>query len=103
MTDKYLVVRGDTVENLIVFSGGQWAPPAGTTLLAAEGELASVSVGWKFVDDRWMPPQPYPSWTFDENSFEWQAPVPYPSERALYSWDETAGEWVPSPTIGAQE
>jgi hypothetical protein len=39
-----------------------------------------------------IPPSPYPSWVLDEN-VTWQAPVPYPYDGNLYSWNEEQQEW----------
>src|SRR5210317_599492 len=44
--------------------------------------------------DAFIPPQPYPSWVLNEESCLWDAPVPYPTDGGLYSWDEAAREWV---------
>lgn len=37
------------------------------------------------------PPQPYPSWTWEDGA--WQPPIPYPSE-GDWVWDEDLGDWV---------
>lgn len=39
------------------------------------------------------PPQPYPSWIWEDAA--WHAPEPYPDDGELYDWDEDAGAWVP--------
>jgi hypothetical protein len=39
-------------------------------------------------------PQPYPSWTLNETSCIWEAPVPYPDETKPYKWNETTQEWI---------
>ena len=39
-------------------------------------------------------PQPYPSWTISAPTWQWQAPVPYPSTGGLYFWDEATQSWV---------
>jgi hypothetical protein len=39
-----------------------------------------------------IPPQPFPSWTLDENA-QWQPPVPYPDDENLYIWNETDNSW----------
>ena len=47
------------------------------------------------VNDAFYAPQPYASWSLDEN-FIWQAPVPYPedaSEDKIYEWDEENLTW----------
>ena len=41
--------------------------------------------------DAFYGPQPYPSWSLDEN-FVWQAPTPRPD--GIYVWDEDTTSWV---------
>lgn len=55
-----------------------------------------AGVGFTFDEQRnaFIPPQPYPSWVLNEDTCLWDAPVPYPTDGELYSWDEAAGEWV---------
>ena len=43
--------------------------------------------------DAFYSPQPYASWTLNEDTCFWESPVPYPSE-GEHEWDETNGEWV---------
>jgi len=38
------------------------------------------------------PAQPYPSWTWDGNT--WNPPIPYPDDGGFYAWDEDAQAWV---------
>ena len=47
---------------------------------------------WDSENEAFYPPQPYPSWSLDEN-FKWQAPIPYPNDDNVYEWDEENGEW----------
>ena len=44
--------------------------------------------------DKFLIPQPYPSWSLDEND-DWQAPT-YPDDfqDKNYSWDEDTTSWV---------
>jgi hypothetical protein len=44
--------------------------------------------------DVFLLPQPYPSWTLDETTYEWVPPVPYPADGNSYVWDESIGAWV---------
>jgi hypothetical protein len=44
-------------------------------------------------NDAFIAPQPYPSWTLDEN-YVWQAPTPYPDDGNDYEWDEATTSWV---------
>ena len=55
---------------------------------------AGIGYTYDLGRDAFIPPQPYPSWLLDEDSCQWEAPVPMPSGNGLYRWDEAAGEWV---------
>jgi hypothetical protein len=45
-----------------------------------------------------IPPQPFPSWTLDQNTLDWTPPVEMP-ERVegdpLYQWNEDLQQWTP--------
>jgi hypothetical protein len=44
-----------------------------------------------------IPPKPYPSWLLNTNTFQWEPPVPYPTDGGVYTWDEGTQTWVPVP------
>jgi hypothetical protein len=44
--------------------------------------------------DAFISPQPFPSWTLDEDTCLWQAPVARPAGDAMWSWDETMQSWI---------
>ena len=50
--------------------------------------------------DAFVPPKPYPSWLLNSDTAQWEAPIPMPADAGtgeppkMYSWDETAGDWV---------
>jgi len=44
--------------------------------------------------DAFIYPQPYASWALNEETCKWGAPTPYPTDGALYAWDESAQAWV---------
>lgn len=54
-----------------------------------------AGIGYTFdaEKDMFIAPQPYPSWSLDEEG-DWQPPVPYPSDGKKYAWDEELGAWV---------
>lgn len=52
--------------------------------------------------DAFIPPQPYPSWTLD-NDCNWQPPTPPPNDDAIYEWNETNREWVLLARLGISE
>jgi hypothetical protein len=60
------------------------------------GNYAGTGYTYDETLDAFMPPQPYSSWVLNEDTFSWEAPIPYPSEGDWY-WDESAGVWVEAP------
>lgn len=43
--------------------------------------------------DAFMPPQPFPSWTLDEQTLTWVPPIPAPEDGSGYLWNEEAQTW----------
>ena len=43
--------------------------------------------------DAFIAPKPYPSWTLVEATYQWKAPVDYPSDGKMYSWNEATTAW----------
>lgn len=43
-------------------------------------------------------PQPYPSWILNTQTYLWEAPVPYPNDGQMYTWDEATQSWVLVPS-----
>jgi hypothetical protein len=39
-------------------------------------------------------PQPYPSWTLNEDTCYWESPVPAPTDGKKYEWDEEQQQWT---------
>jgi hypothetical protein len=52
---------------------------------------AGIGYTYDPVADVFIPPQPYPSWSLNDN-FDWQAPTPRPVEGFWY-WDEENLMW----------
>ena len=48
------------------------------------------------VRDAFYEPQPYPSWTLNEDTCWWEPPTAYPSDGKNYNWDESSKSWVES-------
>jgi hypothetical protein len=56
---------------------------------------AGIGYTWDADNNAFYAPQPYPSWTLDDN-YKWQSPVPYPDDASpekIYAWDEENLTW----------
>lgn len=58
-----------------------------------------AGIGYKWDGVGFYAPQPYASWTFDNNTYLWQAPKPYPDLNGKYFWDEELGDWINADTL----
>ena len=54
-----------------------------------------AGIGFKYDagKDAFIPPKPYASWTLDEGTCLWEAPVAYPSGEGMYTWNEDTTSW----------
>ncbi len=55
-------------------------------------QYAGIGFTYDTNADVFIAPQPYPSWSLD-NNFDWQPPTPRPEGLDWY-WNEDLGEWV---------
>ena len=54
---------------------------------------AGIGFSYDSTRDAFIPPQPYPSWTLNEDTFLWECPVAYPDDGNIYNWNETDQQW----------
>ena len=43
--------------------------------------------------DAFITPQPFPSWTLNNDTADWEAPTPYPTDGKTYFWNEGTTSW----------
>jgi len=55
--------------------------------------FAGIGYTYDKTRDAFIPPQPYPSWTLNEDTCLWEAPVAYPDDGNMYNWNETDQQW----------
>ena len=52
-----------------------------------------VSIGWDFDGVGVVPPKPYDSWVFNQETRQWQTPIAYPINGKSYQWNESTVSW----------
>lgn len=76
------------VENL----GGTWVKTS------YNGNIRKnfAGIGYTYDEDRdaFIPPKPFESWTLNEDTCLWEAPVAYPEDGKMYIWDEDTTSWT---------
>jgi hypothetical protein len=71
---------------------GQDGQPDGG--VALRGNYAGIGYVYDVANDVFYAPQPFPSWILNNQTWLWEAPVPYPNDDKLYRWDEDTTSWV---------
>ena len=71
---------------------GQNGQPDGG--VALRKNYAGIGYAYDAARDAFIAPQPFPSWVLNEQSCQWEAPVPMPTDGKRYAWDEDAKAWV---------
>jgi hypothetical protein len=103
---EIIVVSNDAVQNLsfpesepigIAFCQSLFGADTDWKQTSYNGNIrknyAGIGYTYRADIDAFVPPQPYPSWTLDDDA-RWQPPVPYPNDGKVYRWDESTLSWV---------
>ena len=57
----------------------------------------AAGIGYTYDEDRdaFIPPKPFNSWTLNETTCQWEAPVAYPDLESgeRYEWNESTTSW----------
>jgi len=54
---------------------------------------AGIGYTYDAERDAFIAPKPFDSWTLNEETCTWVAPVPHPDDGGEYYWDEEQGNW----------
>lgn len=81
--------------------GGRWIKTSyntqgGVHLLGGEpfrGNFAATGFTYDENLDAFIPPQEFPSWTLNQETFQWEPPVSYPATGGPYVWNEENQDW----------
>ena len=105
IVEQVIVAEPEFFDTFVDSSPGQWIQTSyntrggihtlgGTPL---RKNYAGVGFTYDATKDAFIPPKPYASWTLNEDSCLWEAPVAYPDDGEDYVWDETTTAWVLAP------
>jgi hypothetical protein len=89
--DYYGAVRG---QRCVQTSYNTYAGEHIADRIAFRGNYAGIGFEYREDLDAFIPPQPFPSWSLDEETFSWVSPEPFPEADGFWVWDEESGAWV---------
>lgn len=58
------------------------------------GNYASIDYFYDEEFDVFYSPTPYKSWTLNKTTWQWEPPLPYPDDGAMYTWNEKSLSWI---------
>ena len=97
---QVIVAEKEFFDTFVDSSPGEWIQTSYNTrgnqhLLGGtplRGNYAGEGFIYNKAKDVFYAPQPYPSWTLNENTWLWEAPFPAPTD-GMYLWNETTLSW----------
>ena len=54
---------------------------------------AGIGYTYDSQRDAFIPPQPFASWTLNDETCRWDPPTPYPEDGKAYEWNESTQGW----------
>ena len=99
---KVIVAEADFFDTFIDDSAGEWIQTSynthggehtlgGTPL---RKNFAGIGFTYDRNKDAFIPPQPFASWTLNETTCLWEAPVAMPDDGKEYLWNESITNWT---------
>ena len=71
--------------------GGRWIQTSYNSRIRKN--YAGIGMFYDEERDAFIAPQPYPSWSLNEDTCIYEPPTPYPSDGIMYVWDEDITDW----------
>ena len=107
---RVIVAEADFFNNFVDDSPGQWIQtsyntrggvhyqpntnePSEDQSKALRKNYAGIGYTYDTAKDAFIPPQPFNSWTLNEDTCLWDSPVAYPADGKLYKWNEEILNW----------
>ena len=102
LVTQVIVAEAEFFDTFVDSSPGEWIKTSYNTSGGVHSDggtplrknYAGVGFTYDSRRDAFIAPQPYPSWILNEDTCQWDSPVPYPTDGLMYEWDEDTTSWV---------
>ena len=99
---QVIVAEQEFLDNYIDNETGKWVQTSyhtkggvhelgGTPL---RKNYAGIGYSYDKEKDAFIPPQPFKSWTLNEDTCLWEPPTPMPTDGKIYTWNENTQTWI---------
>jgi hypothetical protein len=98
---QVIVAEPEFFETFVDSSPGEWIQTSYNTY-GGEHKLggtplrknyAGIGFTYDRVKDAFIPPKPFASWTLNDDTCLWEAPVAMPQDGLEYEWNEATVSW----------
>jgi hypothetical protein len=97
---QVIVAEKEFFDTFVDTSAGTWLQTSYNTLAnqhpegrPLRGNYAGIGYTYDATNDVFYAPQPYPSWTLNNTTWTWEAPVAMPTDGKMYKWNESITNW----------
>ena len=98
---QVIVAEPDFFQTFVDTSPGEWIQTSYNTYggvhvnggTPLRKNYAGIGFTYDRTQDAFIPPKPYASWTLNEDTCLWDAPIPMPTD-GIYIWNESTTSWV---------
>jgi hypothetical protein len=106
IVEQVIVAEPEFFETFVDTSPGTWIQTSYNTRAGVHtlggtplrGNYAGVGYIYDSINDVFYTPKPFPSWTLNESTWLWEAPIAYPTDDKQYNWNESTQSWDLVPT-----
>jgi hypothetical protein len=102
IVDRVIVAEAEFFDTFVDDTAGEWIQTSYNTFggvhrlggTPLRKNFASIGGAYDSENDAFYSPQPYSSWTLNDTTYLWEAPVAMPDDGNSYQWNEETTNWV---------
>jgi len=99
---QVIVAEADFFDTLVDSEPGEWIQTSYNTYggvhinggTPLRKNYAGIGFTYDSEKDAFIPPQPFASWTLNDDTCLWESPVAMPDDGNSYEWDEDSQTWI---------
>jgi hypothetical protein len=98
---QVIVAEPEFFDTFVDSTPGQWIQTSYNTHGGQHPEnrplrknYAGIGYTYDSVRDAFIAPQPFASWTLNEDICLWESPIAMPNDGKSYNWDEEQLQWI---------
>ena len=98
---KVIVAEQEFIDNVVETEAGTWVQTSYNTHGGVHSlggtplrkNYAGIGFTYDADKDAFIPPKPFNSWSLNETTCLWEAPVAKPTDGQIYDWNERNQSW----------